>query len=54
MLPSASDASENPLVREPSAPNITSPRPTIAKWTATDTISSSSVVPSAIGWYTSR
>lgn len=54
MLPIDSAASENAFVREPSAPNITRPRPTIAKCTATDTISSSSVVPSAIGWYTSR
>lgn len=53
-LPTLNVASENAVVREPSAPNMTRPRPTIAKCTATATISSSSVDASAIGSYASR
>ncbi len=41
-------------MREPSAPNITRPSPTSAKCTPTETISSTSVLASASGWYASR
>ncbi|MNN84499.1 hypothetical protein D3C81_2016660 [compost metagenome] len=40
----------NAGVRQPSAPKNTSARPISAKWTATETISSTSTVASARGW----
>src|SRR4030095_4443439 len=48
--PTSNDADENGGVRDPSAPKNHSPRPVSTKWTATDTISSTSTLASAIGW----
>ncbi len=49
-----SDADENAGVREPSAPKNHSPRPSIVKCSATETISSTSTLASASGWYATR
>ncbi|MNY49341.1 hypothetical protein D3C86_1847540 [compost metagenome] len=50
MGPSARLASLNGAVRAPSAPKASSPRPTSARWTAMDTIKSTSVEADAMGW----
>ncbi len=47
--PSVRLASLKGAVRAPSAPKASSPRPTSARWTAMDTISSTSVEADAIG-----
>ncbi len=49
MGPSARLASDKGAVRAPSAPNASRPRPTSARCTAMDTISSTSVDAEAIG-----
>ncbi|KAG1385951.1 hypothetical protein G6F60_014654 [Rhizopus arrhizus] len=50
MGPSARLASLKGAVRAPSAPKARRPRPTSARWTAMDTISSPSVEADAMGW----
>src|SRR4030095_9610627 len=50
MPPTSNDADENGGVREPSAPKNQRPRPVRTKCTATDTISTTSTLASAIGW----
>ncbi len=49
MPETSNDAAENGGVREPSAPKNQSPSPVSAKWTPTETISSTSTLASAIG-----
>ena len=47
--PTENDADENAGVREPSAPKNHRPKPTIAKCSATETMSSTSTLASASG-----
>jgi len=47
----SNEAAEKAGVREPSAPKNHSPSPVSAKCTATDTMSSTSTLASASGWY---
>jgi hypothetical protein len=49
-VPRSNRASLNGVVREPSAPKKSSPRPTSERCTATETISSTSTEASASGW----
>ncbi len=48
--PRSNEPDENAGVRDPSAPKNHKPSPVSARWTATETISSTRTLASASGW----